>query len=110
MSRIGPADARRIGAALEERSHRFVDAPVTGSAPKAEDGTLTIMAGGADEDFARAKPYFEIMGEVILHVGALGQGQQIKVISNAVAATNCATLAQALVVGKATGVDLEAMV
>src|SRR5215216_473935 len=49
MSTIGPADARHIGAALEERGHRFVDAPVTGSAPKAQDGTLTIMAGGSDE-------------------------------------------------------------
>ena len=44
MSTIAPADARRIGAALEERGHGFVDAPVTGSSPKAEDGTLTIMA------------------------------------------------------------------
>ena len=48
------------------------------------------------------------MGEVILHVGDLGQGQTVKVINNAVGATNCATLAQALVVGKATGVDLRA--
>jgi 3-hydroxyisobutyrate dehydrogenase-like beta-hydroxyacid dehydrogenase len=110
MSTIAPGDARRLGEELAARDLRFVDAPVTGSSPKAEDGTLTIMAGGSEEDFARAKPYFEAMGEVILHVGALGQGQQIKVISNAVAATNCATLAQALVVGKATGVDLEAMV
>ena len=49
------------------------------------------------------------MGEVILHVGPLGHGQTVKVISNAVTATNCATLAQALVVGKAAGVDLEAL-
>ena len=89
---------------------RFVDAPVTGSSPKAEDGTLTIMAGGSDEDFARARPLFDAMGEVILHVGPLGHGQTVKVISNAVSATNCATLAQALVVGKAAGVDLEALV
>ena len=109
MSTIAPADARRIGAALAERDLRFVDAPVTGSSPKAEDGTLTIMAGGAEADFARARPYFEAMGEVILHVGELGHGQKVKVISNAVAATNCATLAQALVVGKASGVDLEAL-
>ena len=72
MSTIAPADARRIGAALTERGMRFVDAPVTGSSPKAEDGTLTIMAGGSDEDFARARPLFDAMGEVILHVGPLG--------------------------------------
>ena len=109
MSTIGPADARRIGSALIERGHRFVDAPVTGSAPKAQDGTLTIMAGGSEEDVRRAMPLFEAMGELIVHVGELGMGQQAKVISNAVAATNCATLAQGLVVGRRTGVDLEAL-
>ena len=109
MSTIGSADARRIGDALAEQGHRFVDAPVTGSAPKAQDGTLTIMAGGAEDDVRRAMPLFEAMGELIVHVGELGMGQQVKVISNAVAATNCATLAQGLVVGRRTGVDLEAL-
>ena len=109
MSTIGPADARRIGGAVTEQGHRFVDAPVTGSAPKAEDGTLTIMAGGGEEDVRRAMPLLEAMGELIVHVGELGMGQQVKVISNAVAATNCATLAQGLVLGRRTGVDLEAL-
>ena len=110
MSTIAPADARRIGAALAERELGFVDAPVSGSSPKAQDGTLTIMAGGSEADFGRAKPLFDAMGEVIMHVGPSGHGQTVKVISNAVSATNAATLAQALVVGKATGVDLEALV
>ena len=110
MSTIAPADTRRIGAALDERGLRFLDAPVSGSAPKAEDGTLTIMCGGDVRDFDRARPFFEAMGETILHVGELGQGQIVKVISNAVGATNCATLAQALVVGKAAGVDLPSLV
>jgi len=109
-STIAPADARRIGAALAERGMAFVDAPVSGSSPKAETGTLTIMAGGSADDFDRARPFFDAMGETILHVGPLGHGQTVKVISNAVSATNAATLAQALVVGKATGVDLEALV
>jgi 3-hydroxyisobutyrate dehydrogenase-like beta-hydroxyacid dehydrogenase len=109
MSTIGPADARRIGAVLEERGHRFVDAPVTGSAPKAQDGTLTIMAGGADDDMARAMPLLEAMGELIVHVGPVGTGQQVKVLSNAVSAVNCATLAQALAVGRRADVNLEAL-
>jgi 3-hydroxyisobutyrate dehydrogenase len=110
MSTIAPADARRIGAALGERGHAFLDAPVTGSSPKAETGTLTIMAGGEARAFARARPLFDAMGEVILHVGPVGHGQVVKVISNAVSATNCATLAQALVVGRAAGVDVESLV
>jgi 3-hydroxyisobutyrate dehydrogenase-like beta-hydroxyacid dehydrogenase len=109
-STIAPADARRIGAALRERGHGFVDAPVTGSAPKAQDGTLTIMAGGSDADMARARPLLETMGRLIVHAGEVGQGQAVKVISNAVAAVNCATLAQAFVVARRAGVDLEALV
>jgi 3-hydroxyisobutyrate dehydrogenase-like beta-hydroxyacid dehydrogenase len=109
MSTIGPIDARRLGAALAERGHRFVDAPVTGSAPKAEDGTLTIMVGGGDGDVERAMPLLKAMGENIVHVGDVGAGQQVKVISNAVTAVNCATLAQGLVVGRRGGVDLTAL-
>lgn len=110
MSTIAPSDARRIGAALAERGIHFMDAPVTGSSPRAEDGTLTIMAGGTEEDFARARPLFEAMGQLVLHVGGLGEGQAIKLINNAVAAANASTLAQALIVGRATGVDLDALV
>jgi 3-hydroxyisobutyrate dehydrogenase len=109
-STTAPADVRRIGARLEERGHVFLDAPVTGGKAKADDGTLTIMAGGEAAAFARARPLLDAMGELILHVGPTGHGQIVKVISNAVSATNCATLAQALVVGRATGVDVEALV
>ncbi len=110
MSTIGPAAARRVHAALVEQGHAFVDAPVTGSSPKAETGTLTIMVGGADADVARCRmPLLEAMGETIVHVGEVGTGQQVKVLSNAVSAVNAATLAQALVVGRRAGVDLEAL-
>jgi 3-hydroxyisobutyrate dehydrogenase-like beta-hydroxyacid dehydrogenase len=76
-----------------------MDAPVTGSSPKAEDGTLTIMAGGSAEDFARARPLFDAMGALVLHVGGVGQGQMVKLINNATAAANAAAVAQALLVG-----------
>lgn len=109
MSTIAPADARRIGGALRDQGHTLVDAPVTGSSPRAEDGTLTIMAGGETADVERARPALEAMGTTIVHVGELGHGQIIKLINNAVAAANAATLAQALVMGAGTGVDLEAL-
>ena len=110
MSTIAPADARRIGGALAQQGHAFLDAPVTGSSPKAQSGTLTIMAGGEAEAFARAQPAFAAMGETIVHVGELGHGQVIKLINNAVSAANAATLAQALVMGAGTGVDLGALI
>jgi 3-hydroxyisobutyrate dehydrogenase-like beta-hydroxyacid dehydrogenase len=108
MSTIAPSDTRRIGAALAERGVRMLDAPVTGSSPRAEEGSLTIMAGGAAEDFARATPLLEAMGRVIVHVGALGQGEMLKLINNAVGAANAAALAEALLLARATGLDLDA--
>jgi 3-hydroxyisobutyrate dehydrogenase-like beta-hydroxyacid dehydrogenase len=110
MSTISPVVTREIAAVCGERGIGWVDAPVSGGDVGAREATLSIMAGGSEEDFGRARPFFDAMGETILHVGPLGHGQTVKVISNAVSATNAATLAQALVVGKATGVDLEALV
>jgi 3-hydroxyisobutyrate dehydrogenase-like beta-hydroxyacid dehydrogenase len=110
MSTIGPAAARRIGKELQDRGVSFMDAPVTGSSPKAEDGTLTIMAGGEQRDFERARPIFEAMGELILHVGPVGQGQLLKVINNAVAAANTAVVAEALIAAARAGADLDALV
>ena len=110
MSTISPAHTRRIGAALAARAIAFMDAPVTGSSPKAQDGTLTIMAGGSAADFERARPLFEAMGELIVHAGELGDGETIKVINNAVAAINTAAVAEALVLASSAAVDLDALV
>ena len=110
MSTIAPAQTLAIGAELARRGLRMLDAPVTGSSPKAQDGTLTIMAGGEAEDFGRAEELFAVMGQLVVHVGPLGQGEMVKLINNAVAAANAATLAEALLVGEAAGVDLDALV
>src|SRR4051794_11022989 len=110
MSTTGAAEARAIGAGLAERGVRFMDAPVTGSSPKAEDGTLTIMAGGEREDFERARPLFEAMGELVVHAGPLGHGQTVKVINNSVAAANASAVGQALLVADAAGGGLDALV
>jgi len=108
-STIGPAAAREIGGELAAYEIELLDAPVTGSSPRAEDGTLTIMAGGGAEAFARARPVLEAMGEVIVHAGPLGHGQMVKVINNAVAATNAAVVGEALLVAARAGVDLDAL-
>lgn len=110
MSTIAPTDTRRIAARLEQRGIRMADAPVTGSSPRAEAGTLTIMVGGKREDFERAKPLLETMGELIVHVGDLGQGEMLKLINNSLGAANAAAVAEALLLADATGVDLDALV
>jgi 3-hydroxyisobutyrate dehydrogenase-like beta-hydroxyacid dehydrogenase len=108
-STIAPGDTLRIGAALAARGASMLDAPVTGSSPRAEDGTLTIMVGGAPEEFERARPLLAAMGELIVHVGALGQGEMLKLINNSLAAANAAAVAEALLLAQATGVSLDAL-
>jgi 3-hydroxyisobutyrate dehydrogenase-like beta-hydroxyacid dehydrogenase len=108
-STIGPAATRRIASRLGEHELALIDAPVTGSSPRAQDGTLTIMVGGTSGEFERAKPVLEAMGRLIVHAGPLGHGQLIKLIQNAVAATNAAVVGQALLVAAKAGADLDAL-
>ncbi|MGD0453658.1 MAG: NAD(P)-dependent oxidoreductase [Solirubrobacteraceae bacterium] len=110
MSTIGPADTRPIAAALGERGVAMLDAPVTGSSPRADEGSLTIMVGGEPESFARARPLLEAMGRLIVHVGEIGQGQMLKLINNSLGAANAAAVAEALLLARATGIDLDALV
>jgi 3-hydroxyisobutyrate dehydrogenase-like beta-hydroxyacid dehydrogenase len=110
MSTIAPPDSRRIGSALAERDVEMLDAPVTGSSPRAQDGSLTIMVGGDTDAFQRVRPLLETMGRLIVHVGALGQGETLKLINNAVAAANAATVAESLLLASATGIDLDSFV
>lgn len=105
MSTIGAPAARALAA-----GRRFVDAPVTGSSPKAQDGTLTIMVGGDAADVAAVMPVLRAMGEKIVHAGPVGDGQAIKVITNALGAANATALAQALTVARACELDLDAVV
>jgi 3-hydroxyisobutyrate dehydrogenase len=110
MSTIGPVDARRVAGALRKRAVAMLDAPVTGSSPRAEAGSLTIMVGGEAGDYPRARPVLETMGELIVHVGELGQGQMLKLINNSLGAANAAAVAEALLLARATGIDLDALV
>ena len=110
MSTIAPSDTRRIGAALSEHGLAMLDAPVTGSSPRAQEGSLTIMVGGAEKDFLRTKALLQTMGKLIVHVGQLGQGEMLKLINNSLGAANAAAVAEALVLASAADLDLDAVV
>lgn len=110
MSTIAPRVSRAMAARLGERGIAFLDAPVTGSKPKAEDGTLTIMVGGEPDRFELARPLFEAMGTLVIHVGPHGHGSMVKLINNTIAAVNTAALAEGLAVGRRAGLDLGKLV
>jgi 3-hydroxyisobutyrate dehydrogenase-like beta-hydroxyacid dehydrogenase len=109
MSTIAPTAARSIGSRLAERGVDFLDAPVTGSRPKAEDATLTIMAGGDESAFERARPVLEAMGRLVIHAGPQGHGQMAKLINNTLAAINAAAIAEGLTLAKRAELDPEVL-
>ena len=106
MSTISPTASRAVAERLAPL--RYVEAPMSGSKPKAEAGTLTIMAGAEPEDFESALPLFEAMGERIVHVGPVGHGQMAKLLTNTMGAVNAAVLAEAVKTAKAAGLDRDA--
>jgi 3-hydroxyisobutyrate dehydrogenase-like beta-hydroxyacid dehydrogenase len=105
MSTIAPSAARRIGERLGGEGLDFLEAPVSGSRPKAEDGTLTIMVGGKEEAFRRAMPLFEAMGELIVHVGPQGHAQMAKLLTNTMGAVHAVALAESVVAVRRAGID-----
>ena len=105
MSTIDPAVSRQVAAAAEERGLRFIDAPVSGGVPRATDGTLAIMAGGAREDFDQALPALRAMGANVIHVGPVGSGEVVKLCNNLIAGVAAVAISEAFRIAEGFGVD-----
>src|SRR4051812_18533594 len=105
MSTISPVVTREIAEECGERGIGWVDAPVSGGDVGAREATLSIMAGGSEEDYARAKPLFEALGKTIVHVGPVGTGQVVKACNQVVVALTIEAVSEALVLGSKAGVD-----
>ena len=91
--------------ALAARGIEALDAPVSGGTIGAEAGTLTIMVGGSEAATERARPLFEAMGKLVVHVGDHGLGQAAKLCNNLCAGVNMAAIAQALALARSEGLD-----
>ena len=105
MSTIDPAVSRRVAAAARERGMRFIDAPVSGGVPRATDGTLAIMVGGAAEDVNEARPALEAMGANVIHVGPVGSGEVVKLCNNLIAGVAAVAVSEAFRIAEGFGVD-----
>jgi 2-hydroxy-3-oxopropionate reductase len=109
MSTIAPDAAREFAADLDKAGVDFIDAPVSGGPVGATNATLSIMAGGKAEAFARARDVFAAMGTTITHVGASGAGQTVKLCNQLVCAINIQAVCEAIALGRASGVDLDTL-
>lgn len=96
MSTLSARWVRELNAALVERGIPFLDAPVVGSRPHAENGALTILVGGETDTLDRVRDVFGVLGGVLHHVGSVGAGTAAKLAVNALFATQAAALAEVL--------------
>ncbi len=107
MSSIAPLAARDIHAGLAAKKIRMLDAPVSGGEPKAIDGTLSVMIGGAQADFDEALPVLQKMAASVVRVGEIGAGNIAKLANQIVVALNIAAVAEAMTLASKAGVDPE---
>jgi 3-hydroxyisobutyrate dehydrogenase len=105
MSSSEPAGTRELGATLAGLGLSLVDAPVSGGVPRAMDAALTIMIGGEASAIARARPVLELLGKRLFEIGALGSGHAMKALNNYVSAAAFEATSEALLIGKAFGID-----
>jgi 3-hydroxyisobutyrate dehydrogenase-like beta-hydroxyacid dehydrogenase len=108
-STISPAGSRKIGQELAGRGIHYLGAPVTGSKPAAEKGTLTFMIGGDKEVFERVRPYFEPMAKQLYYCGGPGQGLCAKLSQNMIISNLLQAFNEAFVLSTKAGVDPELM-
>jgi 3-hydroxyisobutyrate dehydrogenase len=104
-STIDVATARRVIEAAEANGFAMVDAPVSGGIAAAAGGTLTFMAGGSDEAFARAKLILSAMGKAVIHAGAAGNGQAAKICNNMLLGATMVATCEAFAMAGKLGLD-----
>lgn len=109
-STVHPDTCRMVAAQAAERGIRVLDAPVSGGAPAAEAGTLTVMAGGDAETFAMARPVLETFARLIVRVGDIGAGQYVKLINNSLLVANLGLADAAMVAGAELGLERDSLV
>jgi 2-hydroxy-3-oxopropionate reductase len=106
MSSIDPVSTRRLAQSLRERTGMgFVDAPLSGGAPKALLGQLTVMAGGSEDDVARARAVMDSLCANYTRMGESGAGQTTKLVNQLLCAIGFQAVAEAVRLAEAGGVD-----
>lgn len=108
-STIDVADARTAHERAAAAGMRALDAPVSGGVVGAEAATLTFMAGGADAEFAEARPLLEAMGKKAVHCGGAGAGQAAKICNNMILGVSMIAVSEAFVLGESLGLSHQAL-
>ena len=104
-SSVNPSFSKKMAAEAARHRVDFVDAPVTGSAPVAEDANLVFWVGADDADLETIRPLLLCMGSRIVHTGGHGTGTSMKMVINLLLGTGMAAFAEAMALGEGLGLS-----
>jgi 3-hydroxyisobutyrate dehydrogenase-like beta-hydroxyacid dehydrogenase len=104
-SSVNPSFSRKMAAEAGQRQVHFIDAPVTGSAPIADEAKLTFWVGADGADLERIRPLLLCMGDRIVHTGGNGTGTSMKMVINLLLGTGMAAFSEAMVLGEGLGLS-----
>ncbi|TCN00666.1 3-hydroxyisobutyrate dehydrogenase [Paenibacillus sp. BK033] len=104
-STISPSLALELTETAESKGASFLDAPVTGSKPAAEGGTLTFMVGGPEKKLKEVETVLTAMGRKIIYMGANGSGATAKLAHNTIVGINMAALAEGMAIAASGGIN-----
>jgi 3-hydroxyisobutyrate dehydrogenase-like beta-hydroxyacid dehydrogenase len=105
MSTVSPTASVQLAAEVRALGAQMLDAPVSGSVPQAEAGTLTIMVGGEETALRRVEPLLDEFGQSVTHVGGNGQGLLLKLAINVSLAAQILAFSEGLLLAERGGVD-----
>lgn len=107
LSTNSPATAKKVAAGMAAKGIAMLEAPVSGGTSRATDGTIVIMVGGDAKTFEQQLPLLKSFSGEVIHLGDIGFGSTAKLINNMLAFCNAAAAAEALMMGKRSGIDLK---
>jgi 3-hydroxyisobutyrate dehydrogenase-like beta-hydroxyacid dehydrogenase len=105
MSTVSPRASRELAARVDSLGAHMLDAPVSGSIPQAETGTLAIFVGGSESAFATVEPLLHELGQAVTRVGTNGQGLLIKLAVNISLAVQTLAFSEGLLLAERGGID-----
>jgi 3-hydroxyisobutyrate dehydrogenase-like beta-hydroxyacid dehydrogenase len=105
MSTVSPSTTRRIALLAKKQGVHVIDAPVSGSVPQVDAGSLVIFVGGEQETYQASKPILDVLGTKHFYMGTSGTGVTMKLVVNALLGLSLQAIAEALVLGEKAGLE-----
>ncbi len=109
LSTVSPQTSRELSELCKKNGAEFMDAPVSGSVKPAQDATLILMVGGETETFEKAKPMFDVIGKLALHLGTAGAGSSAKLAINYFLGITLQGFAETILFSDKMGIKLDDM-